>query len=68
MPVVIPVKKKKLATIFGSKKGNLIKRVLFPNNAGRFSAGLAKKPPNDGPKIEPRLHTRGMIEKALEHG
>lgn len=68
IPVEIPVRKKKLATIFGRRKGNLINRVLFPNNAGIFSAGFAKKPPNDGPKIEPKLHTKGMIENALENG
>ena len=27
--------------------------------------GLAKKPPREGPKIEPRLQTRGMTENAL---
>lgn len=68
IPVEIPVRKKKLATIFGSRNGNLIKRVLLPNSAGMFSAGFAKKPPNDGPKIEPKLHTRGMMENALEDG
>jgi hypothetical protein len=65
MPVLIPIKKKALATIFGRANGNLIRNLLFPNNPGRFSAGLAKKPPNDGPKIEPRFHTSGMMEKAL---
>ena len=63
--MLIPMKKKTLATIFGSAKGNLIKNLLFPNNPDRFSAGLAKNPPNDGPKIDPRFHTRGMIENAL---
>ena len=65
MPVLIPIKKKPLATMFGKANGNLIKNLLFPNNPDKFSAGLAKKPPNDGPKIEPRFHTRGMIENAL---
>jgi hypothetical protein len=64
IPVVMPTAKSTLATMFGSAKGNLTKNQLFPNNAGKFSAGLAKNPPNEGPKIEPRLQTRGMIEKA----
>ena len=65
MPVVIPIMKSALATIFGRRNGNLVKNLLFPKSAGIFSAGLAKKPPNDGPKMEPKLQTRGIIENAL---
>jgi hypothetical protein len=54
-----------LATKFGSANGNLSMNLLFPNNPGMCSAGLAKKPPKDGPKIDPRLHTSGIIENAL---
>ena len=42
-----------------------MKNLLFPNRPGRFSAGLAKKPPKVGPAMEPKLQTRGMIENAL---
>lgn len=63
-PVEIPIKNKILATMFGRRKGNLISNLLFPNKPGMFSAGFAKKPPNEGPKIEPRDQTRGMIENA----
>lgn len=51
--------------IFGSAKGKLRKNLLFPKSPGKFCAGLAKNPPKDGPNIEPRLHTNGMIENAL---
>jgi hypothetical protein len=64
-PVVIPIKNKALATMLGRANGNLAKNSLFPNSPGKFSTGLAKKPPNDGPKIDPRLQTSGIIEKAL---
>lgn len=64
-PVEIPIMKRKLAIIFGNAKGKLRKNLLFPNSAGKFCAGRAKNPPNDGPKIDPRLHTKGIIEKAL---
>jgi hypothetical protein len=62
---MIPMRNNTLATIFGSANGNAIRKWLCPNKDGIFSAGLAKKPPNEGPKIEPRVHTSGMIEKAL---
>lgn len=62
---MIPVRKRTLATMLGRANGNLIRNLLFPNKPGKFSAGLAKKPPKDGPKMEPRLHTRGIIENAL---
>ena len=65
MPVVIPIRKSKLATIFGRANGNFFRNLLFPKSPGKFSAGLAKKPPKDGPKIDPRLQTRGIIENAL---
>jgi len=64
-PVVIPIRNRKLATMLGSANGNLIKNLLWPNKPGRFSAGLAKNPPKDGPNIEPRLQTSGIIENAL---
>jgi hypothetical protein len=63
--MVMPIKKRTLATMFGKRNGYLRKSQLCPNSLGKFSAGLAKKPPNDGPKIDPRLQTNGMIEKAL---
>ena len=63
--MLIPIRKKELATMFGRAKGYLIKNLLCPKSPGRLSAGLAKKPPNDGPKMDPRLHTSGIIEKAL---
>jgi len=65
IPVVMPMRKRQLATIFGSRNGYLINSLLFPNKLFMFSAGLTKNPPNDGPKIDPRLQTRGIIEKAL---
>jgi hypothetical protein len=65
MPVLIPIKNSMLATILGSAKGNSARNLLCPNKPGKFSTGLAKKPPNEGPKIEPRLHTSGIIENAL---
>ena len=65
MPVKIPTRNRQLATRFGRRNGNLISNLLCPNSPGMFSAGFAKKPPKDGPKIEPILHTSGMIEKAL---
>lgn len=49
----------------GKRKGNFSKNLLPPNNKGRFSVGFANIPPNEGPKIEPMVHTKGMIEKAL---
>lgn len=64
-PVLIPTMNRALATMFGSAKGYLIMNLLFPNNPGMCSAGLAKKPPKDGPNIEPRLQTSGIIENAL---
>jgi hypothetical protein len=65
MPVLIPIKNNMLATILGRANGNLIRNLLCLNKAGKFSAGLAKNPPKEGPKMEPRLHTSGMIENAL---
>ena len=65
MPVLIPIKNSMLATILGSAKGNSARNLLFPNKPGKFSTGLAKNPPNEGPKMEPRLHTSGIIENAL---
>jgi hypothetical protein len=64
-PVAIPIVKSPLATRFGNAKGNLRRNLLFPNSSGKFCAGLARNPPNEGPKIDPRLQTRGMIENAL---
>jgi hypothetical protein len=64
-PVLIPTRNRTLQTILGSANGNLIKNLLFLNKLGKFSAGFAKKPPKEGPKIEPRLHTSGIIENAL---
>lgn len=61
---MIPMRKRTLETRFGRRKGYLIMSLLWPKRPGRFSAGLAKKPPNEGPNIEPRLQTRGIIEKA----
>lgn len=65
IPVLIPRIKKALATKFGRANGNLIKNLFLPKSLGILSAGFAKKPPKDGPKIEPRLHTSGIIENAL---
>jgi len=59
------MRKSELATRFGRRKGNLIRSLLDPKSPGIFSAGLAKNPPNEGPKIDPRLQTSGMIENAL---
>jgi len=64
MPVMIPMRNKELATRFGSKKGNLMSNLLSPNIPDKFSAGFAKKPPNEGPKIDPRLQTSGIMENA----
>ena len=61
---MIPIRKSMLATIFGKAKGNAIKNLLWPNKAGKFSAGFAKNPPNDGPKIDPKDHTSGIMENA----
>lgn len=61
----MPTMNRTLATMFGRANGNLIKNLFFPNRPGILSAGLAKKPPKDGPKIEPKLQTRGIIENAL---
>ena len=60
----MPIVKKALASRLGSANGNAFKNLLLPNNAGRFSAGFAKIPPNEGPKMEPSVHTRGMTENA----
>jgi hypothetical protein len=51
--------------MFGSAKGNLMRNLLLPNNPDKFSAGFAKKPPKEGPKMDPRFHTKGMTENAL---
>lgn len=63
-PVLIPIMKNAQAIIFGRAKGYLIRNLLCPNHPDRFSAGLAKNPPKEGPKMDPRFHTRGMTEKA----
>lgn len=65
IPVVIPIRKNVLAMMFGRRKGNLIRSLLSPKIPDRFSAGLAKNPPRDGPKVDPRLHTMGITENAL---
>jgi hypothetical protein len=65
IPVVMPRRNKTLDIMFGRTKGKAIRNLLPPKTADRFSAGLAKNPPNEGPKMEPRLQTKGMMEKAL---
>jgi len=64
-PVVKEMKKMQQAKRLGNAKGNFLKYSIFPNTLGYWSAGLAKKPPNAGPKTDPMLQTRGMREKAF---
>lgn len=64
IPVLMPIMKKAQATMFGRAKGYLIRNLLCLNSPGRPSAGLAKNPPKEGPKMDPKFHTRGMTEKA----
>jgi len=61
---MIPVTKSTLATILGSANGYFARNLLPPKMLGQFSVGLAKKPPNEGPKIDPMLQTNGIIENA----
>jgi len=63
-PTRIPMAKKTAAMRLGSRNGNAVKSLLFSKRPGRLTAGLAKKPPNAGPRTEPMDQTRGMMEKA----
>lgn len=56
--------KKKLAMMFGNAKGKFRRNLFCPKRAGKFCAGCAKNPPNDGPNIDPKLQTNGIIENA----
>jgi hypothetical protein len=64
IPVMIPTMKSELATMFGRAKGYLARNLLPPKSAGQFSVGFAKKPPKDGPNIDPIDQTKGIMEKA----
>lgn len=57
--------KKTHATKLGNANGYFLKKTLSPKRPGYCSAGRAKKPPKEGPKMLPSDHTRGMMEKAL---
>lgn len=52
------------ATRLGRKKGYFSQNATPPNSQGNCCAGLAKKPPKAGPKMDPRDQTRGIREKA----
>ena len=53
------------ATRLGRRKGYFSQNATPPKTLGNWSAGLAKKPPKAGPKMEPSDQTRGMSEKAM---
>lgn len=61
---MIPKAKMAAAIKFGSKNGNLVKSLFPSNRPGRLTVGLAKKPPNAGPRTDPIDHTNGMTENA----
>lgn len=60
----MPMTKNPAATKFGRAKGYILRNTDPPNKSGCFSAGLAKAPPKDGPKILPIVQTSGMILNA----
>ena len=61
---MIPLTNRQLATIFGSANGYFERSLLPPKIPGQFSDGFAKNPPKEGPKIDPILHTKGIILNA----